>query len=186
MKTKTLAQHLKDPIVLAVVAARLTAAAYILKQPWWGWLLSFALDSFDYNIWVGLRKMTYAQYQTLDKIIDWSGYIIMQIYLMLNIADMRVAWLLFLHRVVGFIIFEKTGNNKMFILFPNLFEAYYLWAVLVGINGSYVWLGLLVGLKLLQEIHLHHWTFERLKRKNGFPKYMHRFGFAPINQVKNL
>ena len=82
-------------------------------------------------------------------------------------------------------VFEKTGNNKMFILFPNLFEAYYLWAVLVGINGSYAWLGFLVGLKMLQEIHLHHWTFERLKRKNGYPQFMHRFGFAPIKQAKN-
>jgi hypothetical protein len=152
--------------VLFIAAYRVLGSLPVLRWPFAGALLSIVVDLFDLLLigllgWDGIPD-----YQSLDKYLDqvqlalflvvvvrqWSG------------VERRVAVLLYAYRIVGFVAFELTGDRLILLLFPNVFE---FWFVLVaGLHAfrrPVTWtptrtataLAVLTGLKEIQEWALH-------------------------------
>jgi hypothetical protein len=106
-------------------------------------------------------------YAELDKVLD-SYYLALEL---LVAFGWRNSWgripavLLFFYRVVGVVLFETTGARIFLFLFPNMFENWWLYVVvvmkwfesLVPHNWRTVWVPMLILLipKMAQEYILH-------------------------------
>ena len=150
---------------LIAAAIRLVVPLTILRWPLAGGVLAIAADTIDiliFNAW-GFPSMGY---QRFDKLLDLY-------YLSLELAVVQ-RWLpferglaatLFALRMAGVILFEATGFRVALLLFPNMFEAYYLlvlaarrWMPAYELTGARtaVTLGILLIPKLAQEYALHY------------------------------
>jgi hypothetical protein len=117
--------------VVVIAVYRIVGSLPVLRWPFAGALLSIAVDLFDLLLigllgWEGI-----ADYQSLDKYLDQ-----VQLALFLVVAlrrwsgpERRIAVALYVYRMVGFVAFELTGNRPILLLFPNVFE---FWFVLVA------------------------------------------------------
>lgn len=150
--------------VAIVAAIRIAGSLLVLRWPFWGGLLAVVVDLSDLLLFDVLDLGGVPDYQGLDKWLD-------QVYL---VAFLIVAWRwsdparaiavgLFAIRMVGFLAFELTGERGILLLFPNVFE---FWFLLVAAVGDTVVAGwsrsrlalvamVVVGLKLFQEWALH-------------------------------
>ena len=117
--------------VVIVAAFRVLGSLPVLRWPFAGALLSILVDLFDLLLIAALGWENVPDYQSLDKYLDQ-----VQLLLFLAVAvrrwdgtERRVAVALYLMRIVGFAAFELTGERLLLLLFPNVFE---LWFVLVA------------------------------------------------------
>jgi hypothetical protein len=117
--------------VLLFAAFRIAGSLPVLRWPFAGALLSIAVDFLDLLLLglIGWQGVT--DYQTLDKALDQ-----VQLALFLFVAvtswngvERRVAVGLYVYRLVGAILFELTGERLLLLVFPNVFE---FWFVLVA------------------------------------------------------
>jgi len=114
--------------VIVVVAYRVLGSLPVLRWPFAGALLSIVVDLFDLLLIAALGWENVPNYQALDKYLDQ-----VQLLLFLVVAirrwdgtERRVAVGLYLWRIVGFIAFELTGERILLLLFPNVFEFWFL------------------------------------------------------------
>jgi hypothetical protein len=146
-------------------AFRIATALPVLRWPLAGGLLAVAGDLAD----VLLRDLVdlggVGDYQLLDKALD-------QVYLALFLVvalrwdgvERRVSIVLYLYRLVGAVLFAISGERAVLLLFPNVFEVWFLFvAAIHHLPRPVPWtpgrlaavLTILTAVKLLQEWALH-------------------------------
>ncbi len=148
---------------LVITIVRLAGALPVLRWPFFGAVAAILVDLSDLFLmdWLGGVR----DYQALDKWLDLSY---MATFL---IAAWRwkgtprnVAAGLFAFRILGDILFEATGLRWVLLLFPNVFEFWFLFVAGVKqFRPSYqitpsraaLWLLPLLAAKELQEYALH-------------------------------
>lgn len=149
---------------LITLAVRLLVPLLIFRRPLLGGLLSIVADAADlliFNIW---GWPTY-DYQLFDKLLDvyylTIELVVAQRFLRLPrlVANGLFGW-----RMIGVVIFELTSARAVLMVFPNLFELWFLFVLVVArYRPGYVltgrrtamWLVVLLVPKLLQEYLLH-------------------------------
>ena len=152
--------------VVVIAVYRVIGTLPVLRWPFVGGLLSVVVDLFDLLLINLLDLGGIPDYQSLDKYLDqfqlacflfvavrrWSG------------VERRVAVGLYLYRLIGFVTFELTGARSILLVFPNVFEFWFL--LVAGLHAArrvpdwtprrlLVVLGILLGLKEIQEWALH-------------------------------
>jgi hypothetical protein len=151
--------------VVIVVALRLAIPLVILRRPLLGGVLSFVADTADlvaFNVFGFPRD-----YQRLDKGLDLY-YLTIELYAARAWAPLprAVAAGLYGWRVVGAVLFELTGARWILLVFPNLFELWWLFVAAVRrFKPAYdltprktaLWLAVLLVPKLAHEYVLHVW-----------------------------
>lgn len=120
---------------LIVIALRLVVPLLILRSPLVGGLAAMVLDTLDVVIieLIGLGGFG-DHYSQLDKALD-TYYLSLELIVALGwvSAWARVpAIFLFVYRVIGVVIFELTGTRWLLLVFPNLFENWWLYCIVIA------------------------------------------------------
>ena len=154
---------------LIVIAVRLVLPLIILRYWLVGGIIAMLIDAGDVILidLLGLGGFG-NHYAETDKLLD-SYYYVLELVVALRWANpwMRIPTaLLFVHRLIGAVIFEFTGAHVVLFIFPNLFENWWLYCVVVMkwfpsiIPGSWkstlIPLALLLIPKMAQEYLLHY------------------------------
>ncbi len=142
--TPILARHVKpncpgEALVsegeLIVIALRLLIPLLILRWPLAGGLTAMALDAFDVVIIELIGRGGFGDhYPQLDKLLD-TYYLTLALVVALGWASAwaRIpAMCLYVYRVVGVVLFEVTGTRWLLLVFPNLFENWWLYCLIVA------------------------------------------------------
>ncbi len=153
---------------LVVITLRLVVPLLILRKPLAGGIAAMALDATDVIIveFFGPGGMG-PHYQSIDKGLDLY-YLGLEAWVSLNwterIPRLISIWL-YGWRVVGVVLFELIGWRPLLFLFPNLFEYWFLFVLViwrfypnVRLNTwrrCLTWLTILYIPKLGQEYLLH-------------------------------
>jgi hypothetical protein len=123
---------------LLVIAIRVLVPLTILRWPLAGGLLSLVVDAVDVVLVDVFAKLLgeppefgplYAQ---LDKWLDLY-YLALEVVVArrwTNVVTRRTAYALFAWRLVGVILFEITADRPLLVVFPNLFENYFLYVLI--------------------------------------------------------
>ncbi len=119
--------------ILVIALIRIVGSLPVLRWPLAGGVLAVLVDLSDLLLRDALDLGGVGDYQSLDKWLD-------QVYLgAFLVVAMRwsgparsIAIALFAYRFVGFALFELTGERLLLLVFPNVFE---LWFLLVAAAG---------------------------------------------------
>lgn len=119
---------------LIVIALRLAVPFLIFRYWLVGGVTVMLLDAADVII-VDLLGMGGfgGHYAELDKILD-SYYYVIEIVVALRWDNAWMRWpaaALFVYRVIGAVLFELSDTRLFLFLFPNLFENWWLYCVVV-------------------------------------------------------
>ena len=150
--------------ILVIAAVRIAGSLPVLRWPLAGGLLAVLIDLSDLLLRDTLDLGGIGDYQRLDKVLD-------QVYqATFLIAALRwrglernVAVALYIWRLIGFVAFELVGDRALLLLFPNVFEFWFLAVAALRHRPAFRWtagravvaLVVLTGLKELQEWALH-------------------------------
>lgn len=153
--------------ILIVAAVRIAGSLPVLRWPFAGALVAIAVDFSDLFLRDYLDLGGLGDYQALDK---WLDQVMLALFLAVALRwrgpARSVAVALYAFRLVGFVLFELTGERIVLVLFPNVFETWFLAAAfLAWRRPAFVWTGprtaaLLLGctvVKVVQELLLHGW-----------------------------
>jgi len=151
--------------VLVIAIVRIAGSLPVLRWPLAGGILAILVDLSDLLLMNVLDLGGVPDYQRLDKVLD---LVYMGAFLLVALRwtgpDRWVSVALFAFRMVGFAAFELTGAREVLLLFPNVFEPWFLLVALLHHRWDPVpWtasrLGVamvpLVAAKELQEWALH-------------------------------
>ncbi|MBI5287997.1 MAG: hypothetical protein HY873_03370 [Chloroflexi bacterium] len=119
---------------LIVIGLRIAVPLLILRAPLAGGLAAMLLDAFDVVLVevIGLGGFG-SHYSELDKGLD-TYYLSLELIVALGWAS---AWaripalVLFADRVLGVVLFEATHARWLLLVFPNMFENWWLYCVVV-------------------------------------------------------
>ena len=119
--------------ILVIVLVRVAGSLPVLRWPLAGGVLAVLVDLADLLLRDALDLGGVGDYQSLDKWLD-------QVYLgAFLVVAMRwssparpIAIGLFAYRFVGFVLFELTGERLLLLVFPNVFELWYLLVAAAG------------------------------------------------------
>jgi hypothetical protein len=119
---------------LLIVGLRVALPLLILRAPLAGGLLAMALDALDVVLieLIGLGGFG-SHYAQLDKGLD-TYYLTLELVVALRWASPWARWpaiALFADRALGVALFETTGARWLLLLFPNLFENWWLYCAAV-------------------------------------------------------
>ncbi len=152
---------LRVSIYFVSTVFRLVIPFFLWRYPLIVTVGSVFLDTFDVEFFrLAVRSTKGNLYQTLDKGLDFYWYVFAFIY-----ALATPFWLLFsvlfVIRLVGVVVFLLTKERKAFFFFPNIFENFFIFYILVEAFPQFsylltfpsiLWAGLVVvGLKVFQE-----------------------------------
>lgn len=126
--------------ILVIAAIRIAGSLPVLRWPLAGGLLAVLIDLSDLLLRDALDLGGVGDYQSLDKWLD-------QVYLG---AFLVVAWrwgdparsiaaVLYVYRLAGFALFELTGERLLLLVFPNVFELWFLLVAAAGPAGVAGW-----------------------------------------------
>lgn len=153
---------------IIVIALRVIVPLMILWRPLTGGIIAMLLDAFDVVIveFFGPGGMG-PHYHNIDKLLD-TWYLGLEMWVALGWTDKRLrltALVLFIYRLIGVGVFEITGWRPTMMIFPNLFENWFLFVLICnhffpGIRlDSWkrigIWLVVLYIPKFFQEYLLH-------------------------------
>jgi hypothetical protein len=122
-----------------VIVLRLVLPLTILRWPLAGGLLSMLIDTLDVALVDALAKAfgeppefgpIYAQ---LDKVLD-TWYLTLELVVTRRWSDSllrRTALVLYVWRLIGAILFELTDLHPILVVFPNLFENFFLYILIM-------------------------------------------------------
>ena len=122
-----------------VIALRLVLPLTILRWPLAGGLLSMLIDALDVALVDALARLfgeppefgpIYAQ---LDKVLD-TWYLTLELVVTRRWTESllrRTALVLYVWRLIGAILFELTALHPILLVFPNLFENFYLYILIM-------------------------------------------------------
>ncbi len=173
--------------MIIVVSLRIIVPFLIFRYWLFGAVVAMILDTADVILIdvIGLGGFG-GNYAEVDKFMD-SWYYIIELLVALRWTNrwmLYPAIALFIFRVIGAIIFEITGDHIVLFYFPNMFENWWLYCVvvmkwfpqLVPTNTKMVVIPMLILLvpKMAQEYLLHfseahpwNWTKENVLPKVG-------------------
>ena len=144
--------------VVVIATIRIVGSLPVLRWPLFGGLLAILVDLSDLLLMDVLDLGGVPDYQSLDKWLD-QFYLALFLVVALRWTDpaRSIAIALYAYRLVGFVLFELTGERGLLLLFPNVFEFWFLLVAVAGDERVSGWsrtrLSLtLVGLTLLKEI----------------------------------
>jgi hypothetical protein len=152
-----------EVVVIAII--RIAGSVPVLRWPLAGGILAIFVDLSDLLLRDTLDLGGIPDYQSFDK---WIDQVYMAAFLVVALrwtgVERGIAVGLYVLRLVGFVAFEATGWRPILLLFPNVFEPWFLLvAALHAFRPQHVWrpstlaLSLLVltGIKEVQEWALH-------------------------------
>ena len=134
---------------------RLIVPIFIFFRPFPVFLTFTFLDLIDYGPFKA-TKMGEKEYQRIDKSLDLYSQLFIMLF-GLGTGYSLVFLFLFLYRLVGTIGFLVTNKHLFLLIFPNLIEAIFL-AYVISLYFTFNFpqaLGVLVVLKMIQEVFLH-------------------------------
>ena len=151
--------------VAVVSLVRVAGSLPVLRWPLAGGILAVLVDLSDLLLRDVLDLGGIPDYQSLDKWLD-------QVYLAAFLAvalgwrgiERTVAVALYAYRLVGFAAFELSGDRSVLLLFPNVFELWFLTVAAVhAVRPGFTWrpgplavtLALLLAVKEAHEWALH-------------------------------
>lgn len=117
-------------VIVAVVLSRFLVPLLIPRFPLPAIIASLVLDAVDGTI---LEKITGSEpegYQTYDKALDIYYLAIAYVSTMRNwrhLAAFQISRFLFYFRMLGVAAFELSGARWLLIVFPNVFEYFFIW-----------------------------------------------------------
>lgn len=149
----------KNKFLTSIVAIRVIISIGMFWFPLEALLLSMLFDVID-SFFFAIANFDKKKYHTWDKELDYFHYLVLMLVIWKTPIFLPALGLL-VFRSIGHYIYKRTGEHKVFILFPNIYEYYVLAYFLIqefdlglGINSWQVWLILIV-FKLAQEIYVH-------------------------------
>jgi hypothetical protein len=120
---------------LIIIGLRLAVPLLILRYQLVGGIVAMLLDAIDVILieLIGLGGFG-DHYAELDKGLD-SYYLALELYVSLRWANGWARWpcvVLFGWRAIGVVTFEITDTRALLFVFPNLFENWWLYCVIVA------------------------------------------------------
>lgn len=153
-----------EELIIAVV--RVLGSLPVLVWPFPGGILAVLVDLSDLFLRNYLHLGGVSDYQEFDK---WLDQVYMLTFLIVALrwepAPRNVAVALYAYRMIGFIAFEMTGTREVLLVFPNVFELWFLFvAGLQFFKREFTYstknvalaLAPLLAVKLFQEYVLHY------------------------------
>ena len=153
------------PEVLVIGAIRILGSLPVLRWPLAGGILAVVVDLSDLLLRDVLDLGGIPDYQAFDK---WVDQVYLGTFLVVALrwagAERAIAVGLYLFRLAGFIAFEITGERLLLLIFPNVFELWFLSVAAVHrFRPGFSWrpattalvLAALVAIKEVQEWALH-------------------------------
>jgi hypothetical protein len=116
-------------IYWGVILARVLVPLTIPRYPLPGILAALILDAVDQTIFQGLSGVDLSGYQGYDKALDIYYLAIAYIATLrnwTNYAAVRISRFLFYYRLVGVVLFELTQFRWLLLVFPNVFEYFFI------------------------------------------------------------
>jgi hypothetical protein len=151
--------------VLVIGAIRILGSLPVLRWPLAGGILAVLVDLSDLLLRDVLDLGGIPDYQAFDK---WIDQVYLAAFLVVALRwrglERSIAVVLYTFRLVGFVAFELTGERALLLLFPNVFELWFLVVAAVHvIRPGFAWrpavtaavLIVLVAIKEVQEWALH-------------------------------
>ena len=119
--------------ILVIALIRIAGSLPVLRWPLAGGVLAVLVDLSDLLLRDALDLGGVGDYQSLDK---WLDQVYLGAFLVVALRwsgpARTIAIALFAFRFVGFVLFELTGERLLMLVFPNVFE---LWFLLVAAAG---------------------------------------------------
>jgi hypothetical protein len=119
--------------ILVIALIRIAGSLPVLRWPRAGGVLAVLVDLSDLLLRDALELGGVGDYQSLDK---WLDQVYLGAFLVVALRwsgpARSIAIALFAYRFVGFVLFELTGERLLLLVFPNVFE---LWFLLVAAAG---------------------------------------------------
>jgi hypothetical protein len=152
--------------VVVIALVRIAGSLPVLRWPLAGGIIAILVDLSDLLLMNVLDLGGVPDYQRLDKVLD---LVYMGTFLVVALRwtgpDRWVSVALFAYRMIGFVAFELTGERALLLVFPNVFEPWFLLVAALHHRWSPVpWttarlamaMGPLLAVKELQEWGLHY------------------------------
>jgi hypothetical protein len=141
-------------------------------------VLMVLLDWVD-GVFFRQTKFSNRQYNNFDKALDFYWYAVSLIYAVNNLSYKSLLVLFFAIRTMGQLLFFWLKNDKVFILFPNIYENLFIFLAFVKDFPSYTYLLdttffwkiflVLAIAKLIQEVYAHLYSYKVNKK---IPEWM--------------
>ena len=113
--------------VLVIGAIRILGSLPVLRWPLAGGILAILVDLSDLLLRDTLDLGGIPDYQAFDK---WVDQVYLAAFLVVALRwrgpERAIAIGLYVFRLVGFVAFEVTGERALLLLFPNVFEPWFL------------------------------------------------------------
>jgi hypothetical protein len=155
--------------VLVIALVRIAGSLPVLRWPLAGGILAILVDLSDLLLMNVLDLGGVPDYQRLDKVLDLAYMAtFLAVALRWRGPDRWVAVVLFAWRMAGFVAFELSGERALLLVFPNVFEPWFLLVALLHHRWDPVpWtrrplVGAMGGLLLVKEIQEWALHFARL------------------------
>lgn len=136
--------------LVMIAAIRIAGSLPVLRWPLAGGLLAIVVDLSDLLLRDTLDLGGIGDYQSLDK---WLDQVYLALFLVValrwegRLRSISVA--LYAYRLAGFGLFELTGERGLLLLFPNVFEFWFLAVVVAGPSRVVSWSGVRIGATLV-------------------------------------
>ena len=150
--------------VIVIAAIRIAGSLPVLRWALLGGLLAILIDLSDLLLMGVLDLGGVPDYQRLDKWLD-QVYLALFLVVALRWSEpaRTISIALYLYRLVGFVLYELTGERALLLLFPNVFEFWFIFVAIAGDARIARWsrgqigiaLIVLTLLKAVQEWALH-------------------------------
>jgi len=115
------------PEVLVIGAIRVVGSLPVLRWPLAGGIVAILVDLSDLLLRDTLDLGGIPDYQSFDK---WLDQVYLGCFLVVALrwqgVERAVAVGLYVFRMVGFLAFEVTGDRGLLLLFPNVFESWFI------------------------------------------------------------
>ena len=126
--------------ILVIAAIRIFGSLPVLRWPLAGGILAILVDLSDLLLRDVLELGGIGDYQSLDK---WLDQVYMATFLIVALrwtgVARTVAVALYAYRMVGFVLFELTADRGLLLVFPNVFELWFLLVAAVGAERVAAW-----------------------------------------------
>ncbi|MCH8814801.1 MAG: hypothetical protein IH957_06830 [Chloroflexi bacterium] len=153
-----------EELIIAVV--RVLGSLPVLRWPLAGGILAVLVDLSDLFMRNLIEAGGVGNYQEFDK---WLDQVYMLTFLLVALrwapVPRGIAVVLYAYRLIGFVTFEITGTREVLLIFPNLFEVWFLFVAGVHFfkidfdySPKHVAMAFvpLLSIKMFQEYTLHY------------------------------
>ena len=120
-----------------IVLLRILVPLTIPRYPLPGIIAALLLDAIDQSLFQALTNLELDSYQGYDKALDIYYLAIAYIATMRNWSNQwafRISRFLFYFRLVGVVLFELTHLRWLLLLFPNVFEYFFIFYEVVRLR----------------------------------------------------